>query len=180
MKSYALQFILLSVMGALFFAGCNKETNSDKDPGFKDAVEIQDPDIFVNGAGEWTKVITHPLVKTADCKYIVAGTIEFIQGDKLIATVDFGDGTCDDLATKTVDGQTKEFSLKKEYGKYEKIVLEPLVKTDDCQYIVSGIIQFVSGDKIVATIDFGDGTCDEWATKTWDGGSKVFSLDGKY
>jgi hypothetical protein len=29
----------------------------------------------------------------------------------------------------------------------------------------------------MATIDFGDGECDEWAIKTWEGGSKVFSIE---
>lgn len=28
----------------------------------------------------------------------------------------------------------------------------------------------------LVTIDFGDGECDEWATKIWDGESKVFSM----
>ena len=64
-------------------------------------------------------------------------------------------------------------------GKYEKVIVEPLVSLEDCDYIVSGIIEFYKGDAWVATIDFGDGICDEWATKTWDGGSKDFSLKGK-
>ena len=56
------------------------------------------------------------------------------------------------------------------------MIVEPIVKLENCEYIVAGIIDFYEGDQWVATLDFGDGTCDEWATKTWDGGSKVFSM----
>jgi hypothetical protein len=42
--------------------------------------------------------------------------------------------------------------------------------------MVAGVIDFYESDQWVATLDFGDGTCDEWATKTWDGGSKQFSM----
>ena len=41
----------------------------------------------------------------------------------------------------------------------EKTVLTP----------VSGLIEFYDTDSNwVATIDFGSGECDQWATKTWD------------
>ena len=34
---------------------------------------------------------------------------------------------------------------------------------------VSGLFMYYdSNDNWVASIDFGDGTCDEWATKSWD------------
>ena len=76
------------------------------------------------------------------------------------------------------DDEITEFSLKKlrKKWKFDKIIVEPIVKLEDCVYIVSGIVEFYKGDAWVATIDFGDGTCDEWATKYWDGGSKVFSM----
>ena len=45
--------------------------------------------------------------------------------------------------------------------------MKPLIKSEDCDYIISGIIKYYSKTgKWVATIDFGDRTCDEWATKT--------------
>ena len=41
---------------------------------------------------------------------------------------------------------------------------------------VSGLIEFHDeNDNWVASIDFGDGECDEWATKTWD--TSVFTED---
>ncbi len=58
-------------------------------------------------------------------------------------------------------------------------IIEPIVKTEDCDYIVSGVIKYYEceGGDWVATVDYGNGECDEWASKVWDGGSKTFSLD---
>ena len=45
------------------------------------------------------------------------------------------------------------------FSDYDKEILTP----------VSGLFEYYDTDSNwVASIDFGDGTCDEWATKTWD------------
>lgn len=166
----------LSLM--VVISSCSKKENYDKSD---EAFKIEEADLEIIGDGDFEKVITSPLVKLDDCKYIVAGTIQFLKGDAIVATIDFGDGVCDNIATKTVGDETTEFLLDKK-GKdddkyeYTKVIIEPLVKTDDCKYIVSGIVDFYKGDAWIATIDFGDGTCDEWATKTWDSGSKTINL----
>ena len=59
---------------------------------------------------------------------------------------------------------------------YKKVIVEPLIKLEGCNYIVAGVIEFYLKDKWIATLDYGDGSCDEWATKKWDGGSEVISL----
>jgi hypothetical protein len=52
------------------------------------------------------------------------------------------------------------------FEEWDKTVLTP----------VSGLIEFHDeNDNWVASIDFGDGECDEWATKTWD--TSVFTED---
>jgi len=52
------------------------------------------------------------------------------------------------------------------FEEWDKTVLTP----------VSGLIEFNDeNDNWVASIDFGDGECDEWATKTWD--TSVFTED---
>lgn len=171
--------VLLSASLIFVFSSCSKENaSSEKDDSLKYSISDQDADIILKGDGKYEKVITKPLVKKADCKYIVEGTIEFHLDGEVVAIVDFGNGDCDNIATKTVDGETHEFELNKKdkIWKYDKIIVEPLVKKEDCLYIVSGIVQFIKGDVWIATIDFGDGECDEWATKTWDGGSEVFSM----
>lgn len=60
---------------------------------------------------------------------------------------------------------------------YTEIEVTPIVKTN-CYFSewdknvmtpVSGLFEYYDADSnSVAIIDFGDGKCDEWATKTWD------------
>ena len=60
---------------------------------------------------------------------------------------------------------------------YTEIEVAPIVK-EACFFEewdkniltpVSGLFEYYdSDDNLVASIDFGDGTCDEWAIKTWD------------
>ena len=60
---------------------------------------------------------------------------------------------------------------------YTEVEVSPIVKTS-CYFAqwdktimtpVSGLFEYYdSANNWVASIDFGDGTCDEWATKSWD------------
>ena len=60
---------------------------------------------------------------------------------------------------------------------YTEIEVNPIVKTS-CYFAqwdktimtpVSGLFEYYDeNNNWVASIDFGDGTCDEWATKSWD------------
>ena len=68
----------------------------------------------------YKKSILIPLVKIDDCDYIVEGEIEYIKNGTVVATVDYGDGQCDDIATKTVDGVDHEFKLGKKGKKPKK------------------------------------------------------------
>jgi hypothetical protein len=178
--------ILIVLSLSMLFTACN---NEDLYGSKHDSSNIlganEEANLVLSGDGEYEKVITKPIVKIDGCKYIVEGTIEYYQDGVLIAVVDFGNGNCDNIATKTIDGVTSEFTLDKNDGKgkddYTKIITKPLVKIDGCDYIVEGTIEYYKKNgPWVATVDYGDGTCDEWATKTWDGGSATFSLnDGK-
>ena len=60
---------------------------------------------------------------------------------------------------------------------YTEVEVNPIVK-EDCYFVdwdktvstpVSGLFEYYdSNDNWAASIDFGDGSCDQWATKTWD------------
>ncbi len=168
-----LALILLSI--AITLTGCSDKDAIGLDTNSVEAVAAsQSADIETKDGYE--KVITKPLVKLDDCKFIVEGTIEYRLEGEVVAVVDYGDGECDNIATKTVDGVTEEFELDEKDSNYDKIITNPLVKLEDCDYIVAGTIEFSENGVWAATVDFGDGTCDEWATKTWDGGSEQFSL----
>jgi hypothetical protein len=89
------------------------------------------------------------------------------------------------------NGDTARMAMKSDgYTEIETIPLEKI----DCYFeewdktlitTVSGTFEYYDeNENWVATIDFGDGTCNQWATKTWDTntfpdyptGSEEFSL----
>jgi len=60
----------------------------------------------------YSKTITDGLIKLGDCRDIVSGKVEYSQGAVVIATLDYGDGTCDEVASLTTGGTTTEIILK--------------------------------------------------------------------
>lgn len=63
------------------------------------------------------KKVTKAIVKIDGCQYITAGTVEYYNNDKeLTATIDFGDGTCDNIATKTTPDGTV-YTIEADYWK---------------------------------------------------------------
>jgi antitoxin component YwqK of YwqJK toxin-antitoxin module len=139
------------------------------------------------GDSDYEKVIVEPIVKTDDCECIVAGIIEFYKEGVLLATVDYGNGECDDIATKTTEEGTYEFDGvcgKKDYDKkdkedydFEKVITNPIVEADDCDCIVAGTVELYKEGALVATIDYGNGECDNMATKTTEEGTYEFEID---
>jgi hypothetical protein len=59
----------------------------------------------------YTHTITNALVIRNTCRWIVEGTIEMVANNST-ATIDYGMGECDNLATITVNGATTEIALK--------------------------------------------------------------------
>lgn len=61
----------------------------------------------------YTATITNPLIAALNCAWIKQGTIEFTSADfARKATLDFGNGSCDNQATVTVRNRTKNITLK--------------------------------------------------------------------
>ena len=77
--------------------------------------------------------------------------------------------------TNSIDGLQARLSYTKQG--FSEVEVKPIVKelcffsewNKELMTPVSGLFEYydVNGN-IVASIDFGDGKCDEWATKTWD------------
>jgi hypothetical protein len=60
----------------------------------------------------YTSTIQTPLIKRADCpKYFVQGTIGVTNTNSKVMTLDYGTGTCDNVATVTVNGRTRTIQL---------------------------------------------------------------------
>ncbi|MFN4285324.1 MAG: hypothetical protein ACK4E8_05100 [Lacibacter sp.] len=77
-------------------------------------------DIFqITGAGRgensrgisWAHEITEPLVKRFTCRWISKGIVR-IRYNNAVGTLDFGDGRCDNKATLTINGNSREITLR--------------------------------------------------------------------
>ena len=183
-----LHLILFSVL--VFLLGCSSSELSEKEEKVSeekivlstaegDYINIRSSN---NGSKNiYSKNILIPLERIDGCDYVVKGKIEYIKDGVVVATVDFGDGECDDIATKTVDGKKYTFNLhgKKKSPRYIRNIIKPLVKIDGCDYIVEGKIEYIKNGVVLATVDFGDGECDNVATKTFDGVDHKIKLNKK-
>lgn len=157
---------------AISFIACKKECFKEQDEiGFEDA------NLVVNSS-KYTSNITIPLERPENFDFYTKGEIEYTQNGEVIAIVNYGDGELDADATKTIGKIKSNLDLKHKdkKSKYQKVIVKPLVKSTECGFIVEGTIKYYLNKVWVATVDFGDGACDDIATKIWDGGSKNFSL----
>jgi hypothetical protein len=64
-----------------------------------------------NGKSYTTKIV-EPLIKKNNCKWIDTGVIEVTPEALSTRTFNFGNGTCDDKATVTINGNTYNFVLR--------------------------------------------------------------------
>jgi hypothetical protein len=66
-----------------------------------------------NFKGEsYTRTILSALEWATSCRFVKSGSIEIVVGDKSPIVIDYGDGECDNIATVTKDGETREILLK--------------------------------------------------------------------
>jgi len=121
-----LHLILFLVL--VFLLGCSSSDLSEKEEKVSEenidfsAAEVDYINIRSSNTGSkktYTKNILIPLERIDGCDYVVKGKIEYVKDGSVVATVDFGDGECDDIATKTVDGVDHEIKLNKK-GKRPK------------------------------------------------------------
>jgi hypothetical protein len=59
----------------------------------------------------FSKTIVNPITKTGACRFIIEGTVSFSRNGEEFAQLDYGDGTCDDVATITKDGETRQITI---------------------------------------------------------------------
>ena len=121
-----LHLILFSVLVFLF--GCSSsdlseqkekasEENFDLSAAEEDYINISSSK--TGSKKTYTKNILIPLERIDGCDYVVKGKIEYVKDGALVATVDFGDGECDNIATKTVEGVDKQIKLNKKGKKHK-------------------------------------------------------------
>ncbi len=77
-----------------------------------DVYEITGNANGVNRKGQtYATVIIQSLVKDMSCKWIVKGQVDLTPEKKNTRSINFGDGTCDNKAAISVNGNVKEVSL---------------------------------------------------------------------
>lgn len=64
----------------------------------------------------WESEILEPLTKRFDCRWLVDGTVKTVRKSRsgsasVSATLDFGDGNCDNKATLTINGNSRQITL---------------------------------------------------------------------
>jgi hypothetical protein len=64
----------------------------------------------------WESTITEPLIRRFTCRWIVRGKIKTVRANlpnnsRWVAVLDFGNGICDNLATITINGVTRQITL---------------------------------------------------------------------
>jgi hypothetical protein len=110
---------------------CVRENNETAEwiAGFE-TTSKSDNIYYLTGSGKvvlndttYTKTITTPLLFDGSCDYIKSGVVVLTKNNST-ATIDYGDGTCDNEATVTIDGTTEVISLHshrfREGGKFGK------------------------------------------------------------
>jgi len=77
-----------------------------------DVIEVTGKVVVSDSKGnEYSKNITTALLKTGQCKFITKGVIEYKNSAGRFATIDFGNGDCDNKATRTTLKGTSEITL---------------------------------------------------------------------
>ncbi|MFO7827230.1 MAG: hypothetical protein R6V23_01305 [Bacteroidales bacterium] len=87
--------------------------------GFETPFVYSDDIILIDGVVNYetsngttfSKTTITPLTKTGACRFIIEGTVSFTLNGEEFAVLDYGDGTCDDIATITKDGETRQITI---------------------------------------------------------------------
>jgi hypothetical protein len=79
--------------------------------------------ISINDSLTYSSKITKALLYDRSCEYVLSGTVELYKNASTVV-IDYGDGTCDQVATVTTDGTTEEINLPdhsfNEHGRFGK------------------------------------------------------------
>lgn len=78
-------------------------------------------DVKSSTGDSYTRLIKDPLIQIGDCHHPVKGIVQYSKNGSLIAELNYGDGTCDNIAQLTTNGTTVEIELQ---GKMPKADLD--------------------------------------------------------
>jgi hypothetical protein len=179
------KIIVTLLIASFLVVSCSKEDKGGDE--FARELFLESPQLIIATSGA-EKNIQQELIRSNTFDYYTAGELEYLLNGQAVAKVNFGNGTENSLAELDKDGEITSIDLKKDESyydgkksKFKKVIIEPLVKAEDCSFVIAGIIKYydIDTDAWLATIDYGDFECDQWATKTTADSDEpyVFSLN---
>lgn len=112
--------------------------------------------VLINGSGE-----------KGDFERKSENEIEWLEG--------FDTEDCYDNVI-SITGSSTTYKGEEEMG--SRTIIEPIIRDFDCEHPLSGKVE-MNGKRGEATIDFGDGSCDQFATLTTGKGTKEIDLEEK-
>jgi hypothetical protein len=170
-NSASILFILIGII----ISSCNK--GSDK-LFIKDATSKYDIEAMVEvSTSEYEKVEIEKIERDGDNGACLKGAFEFFENGESIGKVFFKGNKKAEIEKKDIK---KDYHCEKKGAKeeYSKIVVDPIVKLKACDYIVAGTVEYFDAQgNWSATVDYGNGICDDLATKTTPEGVYTFSLN---
>ena len=172
-------FSLITIL-VFVFTACEKKDISKETDTMMSELAMEGYIISVETV-DYNKHITEALVRLNEDAPYSDGIIEYWENGKVSAKIEFG-GVENGAYYTGADGNREVSLIKmgnKKGNKYNKVIIQPLIKPINCNYIVEGVIKFysVKDNSWVATFDYGDGSCDSYITKTTAKGISVFSMD---
>lgn len=171
-------FLILAVAMAVTVSCSKMDKKTDGEINyFADAVN-EYPSFVLDEAGYDIKNVKE--LSGEQNNIYTEGIIEYSKNGEVLALVNFADGS-DLQASVEMNGEVATIDLKSQDkgATYYKVIVQPLVKSNNCNNeIVSGIIKYYENgtNAWAATVDFGDGTCDDLALKTTAKGDYTFKI----
>lgn len=107
---------------------------------------------------------------TSDLIFTLADGTEITrESEKIwqwISGVDTEEDQTDDVITISGKAEATMVLDDGSTARYVKEITSPLKRIGDCKYIVEGIVSITLNNELICTMDYGDGTCDEFAEMT--------------
>ncbi len=171
-------FLILAVVTAVFVSCSKMDKKADSEINYLADAVNEYPSFVLDEAGYDMKNLKE--LSGLQNNIYTEGVIEYSKDGEVLALVNYADGN-GMQASVEIDGEVSTIDLKSEDkgATYYKVIVQPLVKSSNCNYeIVSGIIKYYENgtNAWAATVDFGDGTCDDLALKTTAKGDYTFKI----
>jgi hypothetical protein len=137
-------------------------------------VEGTTKEVF-NGDNATTRKITN----TSDVKFVLADGTKLTKTGNELRDWMSGVATQQNPKDDTIKVTGKQNISSSTGDSWTKNIKEPLIKTGLCRHYVKGIVEYSVKGSVAVTLDYGDGTCDDTATVTYNGKTVDIALGGK-